>query len=68
MGLRALTRSELGRFWAQNGCETFGVAAGVRGLAYARVCLNPVLVESDLPDVGAVNWARCQALGGRLSE
>ena len=39
----------LGRIGARASCE---VAGGVRGLAYARGRLNPVLVESDLPDVG----------------
>ena len=39
----------LGRVGARASCE---VSGGGRGLAYARVRLNPVLVESDLPDVG----------------
>ena len=39
----------LGRVGARASSE---VAGGVRGLVYARVRLNPVLVESDRPTWG----------------
>lgn len=49
----------LGRVGARASSE---VAGGVRGLVYARVRLNPVLVESDRP-----TWGAELGLGVKLS-